>query len=79
MLQKLFFDLGLFLAKKQSKLIKNEENWQNQNCLIKFSEIWYVNASQRKKIQQKNYFSILVFFGIFLPYFAKKTAKIDQK
>ena len=31
--------LGFFLAKKQRKLTKNEENWQNPKRLIKFSEI----------------------------------------
>ena len=29
-----------FFAKKQSKLTKNEENWQNPNLLIKCSEFW---------------------------------------
>ena len=29
-----------FLAKKQPKLTKNEENWQNPNRSMKFSEIW---------------------------------------
>ena len=57
---------GRFLTKIQPKLTKNEENWQNPNYLITFSVIWYVNASQQKKIQQKNYFG-------------QKTAKIDQK
>ena len=33
-----------------------------QNCSIKFSEIWYVDTSQQKKMLQKNYFSILAFF-----------------
>ena len=41
---------GLFLAKKQQNLIKNEETWQNPKCLIKFSLIWYVDASQQKKM-----------------------------
>ena len=43
---------GRFLTKKQPKLTKNEENWQNQNCLMKFSEIWYLNASKQKKIKK---------------------------
>ena len=63
MLHKNYFSilafLGLLLAKKQPQLTKNEENWQNLNRLVKFSEIWYIDASQQKKIQQKNYFSIL--------------------
>jgi len=32
--------LGPFLAEKQPKLTKKEENWQNPNCWITFSEIW---------------------------------------
>ena len=79
MLQKnLFFYFGFFgrfLTKKQPKLTKNEENWQNPNCL-KFSEIWYVDASQQNKMLQKIFFWITAFFGRFL---TKKTAKIDQK
>ena len=35
---------GRFLTKKQPKLTKNEENWQNPNRSMKFSEIWYVDA-----------------------------------
>ena len=35
---------GLFWTKKQpkkqTKLTENEENWQNLNRLMKFSEIW---------------------------------------
>ena len=49
MLQKNFFWIsaffGRFLTKKQPKLTKNEKNWQNSNRLMKFSEIWYVDAS----------------------------------
>ena len=37
--------LAVFLTKKQPKLTKKETNWQNPNRLIKFSEIWYVDAS----------------------------------
>ena len=54
MLQKNFFWIlvlfGRFLTKKQPKLTKNKENWQNLNRLMKFSEIWYVDASQQKKM-----------------------------
>ena len=46
----------IFLTKKQPKLTKNEGNWQNLNRLIKFSENWYVNASQQKKIKKKTIF-----------------------
>ena len=59
--KKLFLDFGLvgrFLTKKQPKLTKNEENWQNPNRLMKFSEIRYVDTSQQ---QQKRYKQ--TFFG----------------
>ena len=66
--------LAFLLAQKQQKLTKNEENWQNLNCLIKFSEIWYVDASHQKKMLQKNRFSFSAFFGLFWP----KTTKFDK-
>ena len=66
MLQKNFFWISAFLGrsltKKQPKLTKNEENWQNPNRLIKFSEIWFVDASQQKKMLPKNFFSFSAFF-----------------
>ena len=43
---------------------------------MKFSEIWYVDASQQNKMLQKNFFWITAFFGRFS---TKKTAKIDKK
>ena len=64
-----------FLTKKQPKLTKNEENWQNSKRLMKFSEIWYVDASQQKNAT-KNFSWISAFFGRFLN---QKTARIDQK
>ena len=64
-----------FLAKKQPKLTKNEENWQNPNRSVKFSEIWLVDASQQKKMLQKTIF----WFWHFLAFFWPKTAKIVQK
>ena len=70
MLQKTFFGFRLFwpfLTKKQPKLTKNEEYWQNPNRLMKFSEVWYVDAFQQNKMLQKNYFFISAFFGHFLP------------
>ena len=80
MLQKDFFWIsaffGRFLTNKQPKLTKNEENWQNSNRLMKFSEIWYVDASQQNKMLQKDFFWISAFLGRFL---TKKTAKIDKK
>ena len=48
-------DFGLFWSffnQKTAKIDKNEENWQNQNRLMKFSEIWYVDVSQQKKVLQ---------------------------
>ena len=56
---------GRFLTKKQAKLTKNEENCQNPNILMKFSEIWYVDASQQKKCYSKTFFRISAFFGRF--------------
>ena len=55
-------------------MTKNEENWQNPNRLLKFSEIWYVNASQQKKIQQKTIFR----FCHFLVFFVKKQSKLTK-
>ena len=79
MLQKNFFlDFGLcwsFLTKKQPKLTKNEENWQNLNLLMKFSEIWYVDASQQQKMLQKNFCWISACFGRFL---TKKQPKLTK-
>ena len=77
MLQKNFFWIlaffGRFLTKKQPNLTINEENWQNPNRLMKFSEIWYIDASQQKEMLQKNYFWISAFFGRFL---TKKQPKL---
>ena len=66
--KKLFFYYGIFwpvLPKK--KLTKNEENWQNPNRLIKFSDISYLDASQQKKMLQKNFFGFRPFLAVFLP------------
>ena len=53
MLQKNFIWISAFfgrlLTKKPQKLTKNEDNWQNLNRLMKFSEIWYVDASQQQQ------------------------------
>ena len=74
--KKLFLDFGRYLTKKQPKLTKNEENWQNPNRLMKLSEIWYVDASQQNKMLQKNFFWISDFFARF---FGRFLPKIDQK
>ena len=85
MLQKNDFSIlaffGLFwpkTVKKRSKLTKNEENWQNPNCLLKFSEIWYVDASQQNKMLQKNFVWISAYFGRFLTKKWLKAAKYDK-
>ena len=72
MLQKNFFG---FLTKKQPKLTKNEENWQNPNRLMTFSEIWYVDASQQKKCYKKTCFE----FRPFWPFFNQKQPKKERK
>ena len=69
MLQKNFFGFwpffAIFLTKKQPKLTKNEENWQNPNRTMKFSEIWYVDASQQIKCYKKTYFGFWPFLAVF--------------
>ena len=75
MLHKSYFSiLAFFGTKKQPKLTKKEENLQNSNCLIKFSEIWFVNASQQKKFNKKTIF----YLSLFWPFLAKKTAKNEE-
>ena len=64
-------DFGLFWPFFNQKTDKNEENWQNPNRLMKFSEIWYLDTSQQKKCYIKTIFRFRHFLG-------KKTAKIDQ-
>ena len=81
MLQKTFFlDFGLFwpfFNQKTAKIEKIERKLkENLNRLMKFSEIWYVDASQQKKMLQKNCFLIPAFFGLFV---CQKAAKIDLK
>ena len=75
MLQKKFFlDSGFFWSffnQKTAKIDKNEENWQNPNRLMKFSEIWYVDASQQKKCYKFFFLDICLFW----PFFNQKTAK----
>ena len=78
MLQKNFFWIsaffGRFLTKKQPKLTKNEENWQNPNRLMKFTEIWYVDASQQKNATK----TFFLDSGFFWSFFNQKIAKIDK-
>ena len=75
--QIIFLDFGLFWSffnQKTAKIDKNEENWQNPNRLMKFSEIWYVDASQLKKMLQKNFSG----FRPFWPFLTKKQPKLTK-
>ena len=55
-------------------MTKNEKKWQNPNRLMKFSEIWYVDALQQKKCYKKTFFG----FRPFWSFSNQKTAKIDK-
>ena len=75
-IKKLFLDSRLFwpfFNQKTAKKIK--KNWQNPNRLMKFSEIWYVDASQQRKCYKK----LFLDFGLFWPFFNQKTAKKTAK
>ena len=65
---------GRFLTKKQPKLTKNEKIWRNPNRSMKFSEIWYVDASQQKKCYKKTFFG----FRPFLAVFNQKQSKLTK-
>ena len=75
--KKIFFWIsaffGRFLTKKQPKT--SQKNLQNPNCLLKFSEIWYVVASQQKNATKFFFWD----FDPFWPFFKPETAKIDEK
>ena len=76
MLQKNIFRFQPFLVffgqkKQPTKTAKNEENWQNSNRLMKFSEIWYVDASKQIKMLKKNIFR----FQPFWPFLDKKNSQ----
>ena len=58
---------GRFLTKKQPKLTKNEEDWQNPNRFMTFSEIWYVDAFQQKKCYKFIFFGFRPFLTVFQP------------
>jgi len=60
-----------FFGQKQPISTKNEENLQDQNCSLKFSETLYLNVSSQKRIEKKK--------NRFWHFLAKKTAIIDQK
>ena len=75
--KKLFLDFGLFwpfFNQKKAKKQPTKKNWQNPNRLMKFSEIWYVDAFQQRKCYKKNW--IPAFFGRFS---TKKQLKNIQK
>jgi len=63
--KKLLLDFGLFWPFLNQKTAKKNKNCQNPNCLMKFSEIWYVDASQQNKMLQKNFFWISTFLIVF--------------
>ena len=65
---------GLFLTKKQPKLTKNEEIWQNPNRLMKCFESWYVDVSQQKNATKK----LFLDFGLFWPFLTKKQPKLTK-
>ena len=75
MLQNFFFWILAFFGRFLTKNSQKKKNWQNPNRLMKFSEIWYVDASQQKNATKK----LFLDFGLFWPFFNQKTAKIDQK
>ena len=70
-----FWPFLAFFLLKRAEIDKNEENWQNPNRLMKFSEIWYVDASQQKKC----YRIVFFYFSLFWPFFNQKTAKKTAK
>ena len=72
--KKLFFDFSLFwqfVGQKTAKVDQNEENCQNLNCLIKFSEICYINAFHLRKFNKKTIFR-------FWHFLAKKQPKLTK-
>ena len=74
--KKLFLEFGLFWPFFNQKTAKkNLKKCQNPNHLMKFSEIWYVDASKQQKMLRKNFFWISTFFGRFL---TKKQPKNSQ-
>ena len=66
---------GQKTVKKQQKFTKNEENLQNSIRLMKFSEIWYVDASQQKKCYKNIFFGFRPFLAVFKP---KKLTKLTK-
>ena len=54
-----------FFGNKTAKIVKNVENWQNPNRLMKFSEIWYVDASKQNKMLKKQFFDYSLFLAFF--------------
>ena len=75
---KTFFRFWPFLSERQPKLTKNEENWQNLNWFINFSEICYLDAPKQNENAKKNYFSILAFLCLFWPKNSRNWQKIKK-
>ena len=65
--KKNFFGFRPFLAVFNQKTAKKnlKKNWQNPNLLMKFSEIWYIDASQQKNATKKVFFGFRLFLVVF--------------
>ena len=74
-IKKLFLDFGLFWPFFNQKTAKKKKKWQNPNHLMKFSDIWYVDASQQRKCYKKTFFGFPPFLAVFQPKNSQKTAK----
>ena len=72
---KLFFDFGFFWPffnqKNSQNCQKMKKIGKNPNRLMKFSEIWYLDAFQQRKCYKKTFFG----FWPFLAVFNQKTEK----
>ena len=71
MLQKNYFLISTFFGQRTTKIDKKLRKFTNPNRLMKFSEIWYVHASQQKKMLQKTDFR-------FRHFLAKKQQKLTK-
>ena len=65
----LFLHLLVFFCYQKLRLFltNNEENLQNPNHLMKFSEIWYVDASQQQKCYKETFSGFRPFLAVFQP------------
>ena len=65
--KKLFLDFGLFWPfynQKTAKIDQKSRELAKSEPFDKFSEIWYIDASQQNKMLQKNFFGFWPFLGI---------------